>query len=58
MFAADIKGDLSGVGAAGVAKDFISKRVEELGLSSEFSFKAYPCVAHAYPLKSGAILSH
>ena len=33
VFAADIKGDLSGIAEAGEAKDFIVKRASELGLS-------------------------
>ncbi|HTB01063.1 MAG TPA: helicase HerA-like domain-containing protein [Bradyrhizobium sp.] len=33
VFAADIKGDLSGISEAGEAKDFILKRASEMGLS-------------------------
>src|ERR1700750_3455555 len=33
VFAADIKGDLSGIAAAGEAKDFIVKRARDLGLT-------------------------
>ena len=33
VFAADIKGDLSGIAEAGEKKDFILKRAEEIGLS-------------------------
>jgi DNA helicase HerA-like ATPase len=33
VFAADIKGDLSGIAATGEAKDFIVKRAKEMGLS-------------------------
>ena len=44
VFAADIKGDLSGVAAVGEAKDFITKRVGELGIGADFTYKAYPCV--------------
>src|SRR5438270_72812 len=33
VFAADIKGDLSGISAVGEAKDFLVKRAEEMGLS-------------------------
>src|SRR6058998_52969 len=33
VFAADIKGDLSGIAAAGEAKDFILKRAGEMGLN-------------------------
>src|SRR5262244_1293265 len=40
VFAADIKGDLSGIAAAGEAKDFLVKRASELGFKyqpDEFS---------------------
>ncbi len=43
VFASDIKGDLSGIGAVGVAKDFINKRVERMGLV-DYANKAFPCV--------------
>jgi hypothetical protein len=43
VFAADIKGDLSGIAAAGAAKDFIVKRAAEVGLES-FQYGASPCV--------------
>ena len=33
VFAADIKGDLSGISEVGEAKDFILKRAEEMGLA-------------------------
>src|SRR4029079_9570700 len=33
VFAADIKGDLSGIAATGEAKDFIVKRANEMGLA-------------------------
>src|SRR6201993_3044678 len=35
VFAADIKGDLSGISEAGEAKDFIIKRAREIGLNYE-----------------------
>src|SRR5215470_2417824 len=35
VFAADIKGDLSGVSQVGEAKDFIVKRASEMGLTFE-----------------------
>ena len=41
VFAADIKGDLSGIGAPGTQKDFIDKRLEQVGLPA-FSPKGYP----------------
>ena len=34
VFAADIKGDLSGISEVGEAKDFIVKRANEMGLTS------------------------
>jgi DNA helicase HerA-like ATPase len=43
VFAADIKGDLSGIAAAGEAKDFIVKRAGEVGLGS-VQYEASPCV--------------
>lgn len=42
VFFSDIKGDLSGMCKPGEDKESITKRVCELGLGSEFSFKAYP----------------
>lgn len=33
VFAADIKGDLSGIGAKGESRDFLVKRAEEIGIS-------------------------
>src|ERR1700678_4028768 len=33
VFAADIKGDLSGISAPGEAKDFIAKRAGDMGLA-------------------------
>ncbi|MGE0629501.1 MAG: helicase HerA-like domain-containing protein [Hyphomicrobiaceae bacterium] len=44
VFAADIKGDLSGIAAVGEKKDFIVKRVSEVGLDGEYENKAYPTV--------------
>ena len=43
VFAADIKGDLSGIAAKGEPKDFILKRVQEVGLEG-YENKAYPTV--------------
>jgi DNA helicase HerA-like ATPase len=43
VFAADIKGDLSGIAAAGTPKDFLTKRAQEVGLDN-FQFAASPCV--------------
>ena len=42
-FAADIKGDLSGIAAEGTSKDFIDKRLIDVGLPP-FSPRAYPTV--------------
>jgi DNA helicase HerA-like ATPase len=35
VFAADIKGDLSGIGAVGQPKDFLVKRAEDIGIAYE-----------------------
>ncbi|MCL4765905.1 MAG: DUF853 domain-containing protein [Hyphomicrobiaceae bacterium] len=43
VFAADIKGDLSGIAAKGEPKDFILKRVADVGLEG-YENKAYPTV--------------
>jgi DNA helicase HerA-like ATPase len=43
VFAADIKGDLSGIAAEGTQKDFIDKRLVDVGLPP-FSPRAYPTV--------------
>jgi len=43
VFAADVKGDLSGIAAKGEPKDFILKRVEEVGLEG-YENKAYPTI--------------
>ncbi|CFX53053.1 putative ATPase [Candidatus Filomicrobium marinum] len=43
VFAADIKGDLSGIAKAGEPKDFIVKRNEKIGLT-EYQNQAYPTV--------------
>src|SRR6201990_3781022 len=42
VFAADIKGDLSGIGALGEAKDFLVKRAADLGL--KYHIDEYPVV--------------
>ena len=41
VFCADIKGDLSGVAAAGESKDFLAKRAEAIGFV-DYSFSAAP----------------
>jgi len=43
VFAADIKGDLSGIAEAGTPKDFIVKRAQEVGLGT-LEYAASPCV--------------
>ncbi len=43
VFAADIKGDLSGIAVAGTQKDFIDKRLDQVGLPP-FAPRAYPTV--------------
>jgi len=57
VFAADIKGDLSGIAKAGELKDFIVKRNEKIGLT-EFQNQAYPAVfwdvfgRHGHPIRT------
>jgi len=43
VFCADIKGDLSGIGKPGEAKDFLLKRADEIGLSP-YLFEQFPVV--------------
>ena len=43
VFMADVKGDLSGVAAAGVSKPFLLKRAEQIGLDS-YAFGANPTI--------------
>ena len=42
VFAADIKGDLSGIAAVGEPKDFLVKRAAEVGLGADWKQQAYP----------------
>jgi DNA helicase HerA-like ATPase len=44
VFAADIKGDLSGLAAVGEPKDFLVKRAEEVGLGADWKQRAYPTI--------------
>ena len=44
VFLSDIKGDLSGMCKPGEEKESITKRVAELGMGEDFSFKVYPTV--------------
>jgi DNA double-strand break repair helicase HerA and related ATPase len=43
VFAADIKGDLSGIGKPGTRKDFIDKRIQKIGLDA-YHNTAFPTV--------------
>ncbi|PTM98499.1 helicase HerA-like C-terminal domain-containing protein [Mycoplana dimorpha] len=43
VFCADIKGDLSGIGAIGEAKDFLVKRAQEIGLEP-YDFQQFPVI--------------
>jgi hypothetical protein len=43
VFAADIKGDLSGIAQEGEPKDFLLKRAEKIGLS-DYGFEAHPTI--------------
>ncbi|MEO1701418.1 MAG: helicase HerA-like C-terminal domain-containing protein [Pseudomonadota bacterium] len=43
VFCADVKGDLSGLGAKGEAKDFLLKRAEAVGLDT-YEFQAFPVI--------------
>jgi DNA helicase HerA-like ATPase len=44
VFAADIKGDLSGIAAVGEPKDFLVKRAGEVGLGGTYKQRAYPSI--------------
>ncbi|WP_026782535.1 helicase HerA-like domain-containing protein [Pleomorphomonas koreensis] len=44
VFCADVKGDLSGIGAPGEAKDFLEERARAIGFSEEYQLKAAPAV--------------
>ena len=58
VFAADIKGDLSGIAAAGEPKDFLVKRAAEVGLDGEYRDAASPAVfwdvfgEHGHPIRA------
>jgi DNA helicase HerA-like ATPase len=43
VFAADIKGDLSGIAAKGEPKDFLTKRAEEIGFA-DYDFEQFPVI--------------
>ncbi len=44
VFCADIKGDLSGLAAEGVSKDFLEKRANDVGLGKTYRYDAFPAV--------------
>jgi uncharacterized protein len=44
VFAADIKGDLSGIAAIGEPKDFLVKRAAEVDLGADWKQQAYPAM--------------
>lgn len=44
VFCADIKGDLSGLAAEGVSKDFLEKRAREVGIEQSYEYKEFPTV--------------
>ncbi|OCP36861.1 helicase HerA-like C-terminal domain-containing protein [Ensifer sp. LC163] len=45
VFCADVKGDLSGIGAIGETKDFILKRAEQIGLpTNPYEFQEFPVI--------------
>jgi DNA helicase HerA-like ATPase len=43
VFCADVKGDLSGLGASGEAKDFLAKRAQTIGLT-DYQFEEFPVI--------------
>jgi DNA helicase HerA-like ATPase len=44
VFAADVKGDLSGIATAGEAKDFLQKRAADIGLAGEYQLSGTPTI--------------
>ncbi|WP_421983619.1 helicase HerA-like domain-containing protein [Roseibium sp.] len=44
VFCADIKGDLSGLAAEGVSKDFLEKRASDVGIADSYEYQAFPTV--------------
>ena len=44
VFCADVKGDLSGLAAAGEPKDFLANRAEKIGFTADYSFEAMPTI--------------
>lgn len=43
VFCADVKGDLSGIGATGVTKDFLEKRADTIDFD-DYSYRAFPVI--------------
>ena len=43
VFAADVKGDLSGLASAGVSKPFLEERAEKIGFT-DYSYNAFPVI--------------
>lgn len=44
VFCADVKGDLSGIAASGVSKDFLEKRARKIDFADRYSYQASPTV--------------
>jgi DNA helicase HerA-like ATPase len=44
VFAADVKGDVSGLAVAGDAKDAFTKRAADIGFASEYKLEAFPVI--------------
>lgn len=44
VFCADVKGDVSGVGAEGEEKDFLTKRAETIGFTEDYIYRKFPAV--------------
>jgi DNA helicase HerA-like ATPase len=44
VFAADVKGDLSGIAATGAPKDVFQKRAADIGFTGEYRFEATPAI--------------
>lgn len=42
VFLCDVKGDVSGIAAAGEASEGMEKRIDKFGIRDEFVYKAYP----------------
>lgn len=43
VFCADVKGDLSGLAAAGVSKDFLENRAQKIGFE-DYTYEAFPTI--------------